>query len=116
MGTTYNINSFISTNDFPTIWGKFSIILNLAANLPPGSKVATRDVAEAYYTIPLHPSQWPAAIIRTSPTHGCIDTCIAFGSTPAAGAYGHIADAAAEIFCHHGIGLLDKWVNDHIFF
>lgn len=111
-----SINSFISAIDFPTTWGNFSIVYLLATRLPPDSEVATRDVAEAYRTVPLHPSQWPAAIICTSPSHGCIDTCTAFGATPSAGSYGHVADAAAEIFRHRGIGPLDKWVDDHIFF
>jgi hypothetical protein len=42
--------------------------------------------------------------------------CTAFGATPSAGAYGHIADAGAKIFRYRGIGPLDKWVDDHIFF
>jgi hypothetical protein len=40
---------------------------------------------------------------------------MAFGAAPSAGVYGHIADAGAEIFRHHGIGPLDKWVDDHLF-
>jgi hypothetical protein len=40
---------------------------------------------------------------------------MAFGATPSAGAYGHVADAGAEIFRHRGIGPLDKWVDDHLF-
>lgn len=48
--------------------------------------------------------------------HGCIDTNLAFGSTPAAGAYGHMADACYEILRYHGISPMDKWVDDHIFF
>ena len=110
------INSYINPCNFPATWGKFSIVFLLTSCLPPGSEVATQDVAEAYRTVPLHPSQWPAAIVRTSPTHGCIDTCAAFGATPSAGIYGHVADAAAEIMRFHGISPLDKWVDDHIFF
>jgi hypothetical protein len=110
-----SINSYIDAANFPTSWGKFSIVYLLISCLPPGSEAATRDVAEAYRTIPLHPTQWPAAVIQVSQTHGCIDTCTAFGATPSAGVYGHMADAAADIFCFHGIGPLDKWVDDHIF-
>ena len=73
-------------------------------------------MAEAYHTVPLHHSQWPAAVVHTAHSQGCIDTCLAFGASPSAGVYGHVADAAAEIFRHHGIGPLDKWVDDHIFF
>jgi len=111
-----SINHNITAEDFPTTWGKFSLIYDLIARLPPGSEAATRDVAEAYRTIPLHPSQWPAGVVKISDTMGCIDTNLAFGSTPAAGAYGHIADVCCEIFRSHGIGPVDKWVDDHIFF
>lgn len=111
-----SINSHINSNDFPTTWGKFSVVYLLISRLPPGSEAATRDVAEAYRTIPLHPSQWPAAVVRTSDTEFCVDTCTVFGATPSAGAYGHIADAGAEILRKRGIGPLDKWVDDHIFF
>lgn len=111
-----SINSFINASDFPTTWGKFSIIYLLISRLPLGSEAATRNVVEAYRTIPLHPSQWPAAVVRTSDSKFCVDTCTAFGATPSAGAYGHITDAGAEILHHQGIGPLDKWVDDHIFF
>ena len=110
-----SINSHINADRFPTTWGKFSIIYLLISRLPPGAEVATRDVSEAYRTIPLHPSQWPAGVVRLSDKQVCVDTCIAFGATPSAGAYGHVADAGAEIIRHHGIGPLDKWVDDHLF-
>lgn len=111
-----SINQHIAAEDFPTTWGKFSVIYNLIARLPPGLEATTRDVAEAYRTIPLHPSQWPAGVVKISDMHGCIDTNLAFSSTPAAGAYGHMADACCEILRYHGIGPMDKWVDDHIFF
>ena len=111
-----SINSALNADNFPTTWGKFSTVYLLVVRLPPGSKAATRDIAEAYCMVPLHHSQWPAAVVRTSHSEGCIDTCLAFGASPSAGVYGHIADAAAEIFRHHGIGPLNKWVDDHIFF
>ena len=110
------INHYILAEDFPTTWGKFSVIYNLITHLPPGSEAAIRDVAEAYCTIPLHPSQWPAGVVQISDTLGCTDTNLAFGSTPAAGMYGHISDACCEIFRLNGIGPVDKWVDDHIFF
>jgi hypothetical protein len=111
-----SINSFISTEKFPTTWGTFEIIALLIARLPPGSEAATRDVAEAYRTIPLHPSQWPAAVIRAPDDLYYINKCLSFGAAPSAGAYGHVADTAAEIFRSEGIGPLDKWVDDHVFF
>ena len=98
------------------MWGKFSTVYLLASRLPVGSEVATRDMAKAYRTIPLHSSQWPAAVVRISDLLGCIDTSLAFGAAPSAGVYGHLADAAAQIFRHRGLGPIDKWVDDHVFF
>ncbi|OJA11076.1 hypothetical protein AZE42_13252 [Rhizopogon vesiculosus] len=45
----------------------------------------------------------------------CVDTCTAFGATPSAGAYGHVADGGTKIFRAQGLSPLDKWVDDHIF-
>src|ERR1700683_3236874 len=59
------INSHINSNDFPTIWGTLSLISLLIQWLPPQSQLALRDVTEAYHTIPLHHSQWPAAVALT---------------------------------------------------
>ena len=110
-----SINSYINAADFPASWGTFSIIYLTISRLPPGSEAATRDVAEAYRTISLHPSQWAAAVVRATHHDLYIDTCTEFGATPSAGIHGHVADAAAEIFRSCGIGPLDKWVDDHIF-
>jgi hypothetical protein len=52
-----SINSQINAAKFPTTWGTFSTISMLVSRLLPGSQAATRDVAKAYRTIPLHPSQ-----------------------------------------------------------
>ena len=111
-----SINQAITRDFFPCTWGKFSTIYLLISRLSIGSQIVTRDVAEAYRTIPLHKSQWPAAVVQVSDTMACIDTCIAFGASPSCGAYGHVADAGAEILCAHGISPLDKWVDDHLFF
>jgi hypothetical protein len=111
-----SINSFTDSDNFPTTWGTFSIISLLIHQLPPNSQVATRDVAEAYRTVPIHHSQWPAAVARIGPDSYCIDTATCFGSSPSAGIYGVVADAGADLFRSQGIGPLAKWVDDHIFF
>ncbi|KAG6327017.1 hypothetical protein ID866_12072 [Astraeus odoratus] len=111
-----SINSLINAEDFPTTWGKFSLVFALISQLPPGSEAATHDIAEAYCTIPLHPSQWPAAVIKISDSLGYIDTCTAFRATPAVGAYGLMADAGCELMRHAGIGPMEKWVDNHVFF
>ena len=92
-----SVNDAIMTDLLPCTWGKFSTIFLLIARLPPGLQAATRDIAEAYCTIPLHESQWPAAVIRISENTACINTCVAFGASPSCGAYGQVADAGAKI-------------------
>ena len=111
-----SINHAIDTALFPCTWGKFSTIYLLISHLPPGSQAATQDVAEAYHTIPLHPSQWPAAVVQISDLQACIDTCVTFGASPSCSAYGRLAGVGVEILRANGIGPLDKWVDDHIFF
>ena len=41
---------------------------------------------------------------------------VAFGFSPSSGIYGMVAEVGANIFRYKGIGLLSKWVDDHIFF
>jgi hypothetical protein len=84
------------------------MVFQLIAMLPPGS--------EAYQMVPLHLLQWPAGVVHASKDQFYVDTCMAFGATLSVGAYGHIADAGAEIFHHQGKGPLDKWVDNYIFF
>ena len=49
------INSYMNPHNFPATWGKFSMVFLLASCLPPGSEVATQDIAKAYQMVPLHP-------------------------------------------------------------
>lgn len=94
-----SINSNVNSDDFPCTWGTFDTICTICTiirSLPPGSQAATRDVTEAYCTVPpsLHPSQWAAAVVRLPDSGFCVDTCVSFA----------------------GIGPLAKWVDDHLFF
>jgi hypothetical protein len=93
-----SINSFLNSDDFPTTWGTFSIIALLIHQLPPHSQIATRDVAEAYRTIPLHHSQWPGTVVQIGEDQYCADSAASFGFSPSAGVYGNVADAGADIF------------------
>jgi hypothetical protein len=113
--TITSINSSINASDFPCTWGTFGVTALLIWFLPPGSQIAVRDVAEAFRSIPLHPSQWPAAVIRLDDVLRAIDTCAAFGSTSAPGLYGLIADAGCDLFRWVGIAVVIKWVDDHLF-
>ena len=110
-----SINSQIDAADFPTTWGTFSAVALLIARLPPGSQAATRDVAEAYRTIPLHPSQWPGAVVRLDEDLFTVDASMSFGNCPSAGVYGSVGDAGTELFRYNGMGPVSKWVDDHLF-
>jgi hypothetical protein len=119
LSVTYSIasiNSSIDSNLYPCTYGTFTTICLLVWRLPPGSQGATRDVAEAYRTVPLHPSQYPGLVVRTSEDCFAIDTSFCFGCSSAAGSYGGLADAGADIIRSEGIGPLSKWVDDHLFF
>lgn len=111
-----SINSFIDSDNFPCTWGTFTLVSLLIRRLPPGSQAGTRDVSEAYRGIPLHPSQWPGAVAQTGDQEFCIDTCVSFGVASSAGAFGVVADSAAEILRAKGIGPVTKWVDDFPFF
>ena len=110
-----SINSYLDLDDFPTTWGTFSIISLLIHQLPLNSQIATRDVAEAYRTIPIHHSQWPGTVVHTGEDSFCIDSMAAFVFSPSAGIYEGVADAGANLFRYQGIGPLAKWVDDHVF-
>ena len=111
-----SINAHINCDDFPCTWGTFSTVALLIARLPPGSQASIRDVAEAYRTIPIKPSQLPGLVIKLQDEDQfAVNTCNNFGLTSAGGVYGSLADAGADIFRGKGIGPLAKWVDDHIF-
>jgi hypothetical protein len=111
-----SINSYVNAHEFPTFWGTFSLVSLLISCLPPGLQAATRDVAEAYRTVPIHPSQWPAAIVQVGDDEYGLDTAMCFGTTPSAGIYGRVRDGGADIICSCGIGPIVPWVDDHFFF
>ena len=110
-----SINSWVDLDSFPTTWGTFSVVSLLIHWLPPGSQLATRDVKEAYCTIPLHYSQWPSTVVHLDNDTFTIDTALCFGSGPSAGMYGIIRDMATDILHSQGIGLISSWVDDHSF-
>lgn len=113
--TISSINSSVDSNLYPCTWGTASTICLLIWYLPPGSQAAVRDVAEAYRTVPLHPSQWPGLVVRTGSDDFAIDSSFCFCFTAAAGSYGEVADAGADIFRSQGMGPMSKWVDDHLF-
>ena len=110
-----SINSSIDASEYPCTWGTFTAISLVLASLPPGLQAACRDVSEAFRSIPLHPSQWPGVVARTSEDEYDIDVCAMFGGRSCVGVYGMVADAGADIMRAHGIGPLLKWVDDHLF-
>lgn len=101
---------------FPTTWGTFSTVLLPIHQLPPGSQLATKDMAEAYHTNLLHHSQWPSTVVCLEGDSFTIDTALCFGVEPSAGMYGTVWNAAADILQFQGIRPIFSWVDDHLFF
>ena len=99
-------NPSIKLGDFPTSWDTFSITCHLLWWVPPGSQVATRDVSEAYCTIPLHPSQWPVTVICINKDSFAVNTSLCFGASPSAGTYGQVCQVGSDIICTLRIGPL----------
>jgi hypothetical protein len=99
-GEALSINSQVDSSLFPCEWGTFHTTCTLIHTLPRGSQGATRDVAEVYQTIPLHPSQWPVLIVRIAnePALFAVDTALCFGYGPSAGTYDTVRDAGLDIF------------------
>lgn len=111
-----SINSSISSDFFPCTWGTFSEASLLFLRLPPGSQASTRDVADAYRTIPLAQDQWPGTVVRLSDKDEfAINLCNCFGLASAGGNWGILADAFCDIARAKGIGPLTKWVDDFLF-
>ena len=110
-----SINLHVDSDLFATTWGTFSVISLLIHRLPPGLQLATRDVTEAYCTIPLHHSQWPSTVIHLNNNAFAIDTALCFGSGPSAGMYGTVQNTASDILHFQGIGPISSWVDDHLF-
>ena len=112
-----SINHHLNSDLFPCTWGTFSNMCLLIWRLPPGTQAACRDVAEAYRTIPLDPSQWPGTVVRLSEDNQfAINTSNSFGLATAGGVYGIIGDASTDLMRAAGIGPVTKWVDDHVFF
>lgn len=108
MNEALSNNLQVDSTLFPCEWGTFHTVCTLIHTLPQGSQGATRDMAEAYCTVLLHPSQWPALF--------AVDTSLCFGYGPSAGTYGTVWDAGLVVFQAAGIGPIIAWVDDHLFF
>ena len=113
-----SINSQVDSDLFPMTWGTFSVITIalLIHQLLPGSQLAMRDVAEAYWTIPLHHSQWPAMVVCLEDDAFAIDTALSYRSGPSAGTYRTVWNVTSDILCFQGIRPISSWVNNHLFF
>ncbi|KAF5377916.1 hypothetical protein D9615_006695 [Tricholomella constricta] len=112
-----SINYSIDSDLFPCTWGTFPTVCTTIWHLPPDSQASIRDVAEAYRSIPIKPSQWPGLVVRLRDGDSfAINTNDNFGLASAGGVYGSVSDAGADIFRAEGIGPVSKWVDDHIFF
>ena len=112
-----SINAHIDSDNFTCMWGTFTTVALLIACLPSSSQAAVCDVAEAYRTVPVAPSKWPGLVVRLQ-AHKlfAVNVCNNFGLASAGGIYRMVADAGVDIFWASRMGLLAKWVNNHIFF
>jgi hypothetical protein len=110
-----SINVHMSPDDFTATYSTFPIVALLLSSLPPGSQGAVRDVAEAYCTVPVHPSQWHGLVVRLSDSHFTVDTALCFSFAPSVGIYGNIASAGTDIMQFVGMGPILRWVDDHLF-
>lgn len=99
-----SINSSIEASDFPCTWGTFPVVSLWIYQLPPGSEAACRDIADAFRSAPLDPSQWPGVVVRIDEDEFFIDTNVMFGITSGVGVYGAVADAGADLFRWRGMG------------
>lgn len=111
-----SVNSSINSSHFPCSFGTFHTLCLIINMLPPGSQASTRDVSDAYRTVPLHPSQWPALVVKLGHDSFAINTQNSFGLASAGGVWGLVADFLGDLFRSQGIGPLSKWVDDYIFF
>ena len=111
-----SINSYIDSSHFPCTFGTFLTICLIINYLPAGSQACTRDVADAYRTIPIHPSQWNGLIIKLNHDSFALNTQNSFGLASAGGVWGHVADLLADLFRSQGFGPISKWVDDFVFF
>jgi hypothetical protein len=110
-----SINSGMDIAEYGTTWGTPAAMCLMVWSLPPGSQIAIRDITAAYRSAMLDPSQWPGTVVRLTDDTVAVDLCAAFGMVTSGGIFGHIADAACDIFRHAGIGPILKWVDDFVF-
>ncbi|KAE8238997.1 hypothetical protein A4X13_0g8295 [Tilletia indica] len=110
-----SINSFLSSDDWPTTWGTARNVVRTLLALPSSAQAAVRDVADAFRLVNLHPSQWPGTVVRGEDGLFYVDMCLGFGLAPATGVWGCVADGLADICRAHGIGPILKWVDDFLF-
>ncbi|GJE96023.1 hypothetical protein PsYK624_122160 [Phanerochaete sordida] len=107
-----SLNSFVCSDNYPCTWGTFNTTALMLSRLPAGSQAAVRDVSEAYRNLPLHPSQWPGAVVRYSDADEfMLDTSTAFGFSSNAGVFGYPGDALSDVIRFTGM-LNEKWIDD----
>ena len=99
-----SINTWVLPDNFTAPYSTFPIVGALLSSLPPGSQGAVRDVAEAYRTIPVHPSQWHGLVVRLSESHFAIDTMLCFSFALLAGIYSNVTGTGVDIMCFVSIG------------
>jgi hypothetical protein len=112
---THSVNSTISADDFPMVWGTFDDMAALILTLPPGCVAATFDISAAYRTVPVKPAQQNALCIFWNGIF-YVDRALMFGLTSSTGVFGSVADMLVAIYGKAGFNLIRKWVDDFLVF
>jgi hypothetical protein len=109
------LNSEINANNFTCEWGFFHNIISIILACPIGTQVATLDVDAAYRQMPVHPDNQVHMVVAWE-GKVWLDHCVPFGATSSNGIFGHCGDAMAHLAEAMGMGPVQKWVNNFIFF
>jgi hypothetical protein len=92
-----SINSSIDITNFPCTCGTLWVVAIHIDSLPPGSQIAIWDMQSTYWTILLHPSQWPGTAILVDINTIVFNICGTFGFKPSGGLLRKIADVLCEL-------------------
>ncbi|CAE7229144.1 unnamed protein product [Rhizoctonia solani] len=109
------LNAEIDSDSFTCEWGFFNNIVDIILACPPGTEAATLDVDAAYRRMPIHPDDQPHIVIMWD-NQVWLDHCAPFGAASSNGIFGRCGDAMAHIAEAMGMGPVQKWVDDFVFF
>lgn len=113
--STASINSFVDPDHYPSSYSTFPIVCLLISSLPQGVQGTVRDVAKAYHTIHLHPSQWHALVVHLEDDSFAVGNAFCFDFTASGRIYGSVGGVGTDIMWAYGIGPILRWGDNHLF-